>query len=79
MQLYTGKSFDVILHPAKAGSRHVAELGPGFTAMPEIQSISMIEQTILSWTPGRALGALWLLLQRSARAARAPAGSEARS
>jgi hypothetical protein len=79
MQLYSGKSLDVVLSPAEADGRRVAELGPGFSAMPEILSISMIEQTILSWTPGRALGALWLLAQRGVRAAWAPAGSEARS
>jgi hypothetical protein len=79
MQLHTGKSFDVVLHAAEVGPRLVAELGPGFTAMPEVQSISMIEQTILSWTPGRTLGALWLSIQRGVRAALAPTGSEIRS
>jgi hypothetical protein len=79
MQLPNGKNFEVVSRPADTGRRQVAEIGPGFTAMPESQSISMIEQTILSWTPSRAAAALWLLVQRGARATRASEGSEARS
>lgn len=79
MQLHTGKNVDVVSCPADPGCGPMTELGPGFTAMPEIKSISMIEQKFLSWTPSRAAAALWLVVQRGARAAWATTGSEARS
>ncbi len=79
MQLYTGNTFEAVSRPVDPDCSAVAELGPGFAAMPEVQSISMIEQTIVSWTPGRAAAVLWLLVQRGARAAWASTFSEANS
>ena len=79
MQLHTGNTFDAVSRPVDSGYTAAAQLGPGFTAMPETQSISMIEQTILPWTPGRAAAALWLIVQRGARAAWASTFSEASS
>ena len=79
MQLHTGESFDVVSHPAEPVCKPMAELGPGFVEMPKKQSIPMIEQAILSWTPGRAAAALWLVVQRGVGEAWAATGSEARS
>ena len=79
MQLHTGEKFDDVSHPAEPSCKSVAARGPGFTKMPENQSIPMFEQTILSWTPGRLAAALWLLVQRGARAAWATTGSEVHS
>lgn len=60
-------------------SQEDTTLGEGFTAMPEMEPMPMIAQSISAWTLTRAVTTLWLAVQRGLASTLSSAGGEASS